>query len=427
MTNLVELSGSQWTVDVSFVTEGSTTISFAAGQVQDHAQNFNEAATSSAFVFDITPPFETFSAVYGHQNGYQIVTFTVTFSEPVTGVSLSSFRCSDLNTGATGCSVSDFFATSTSVYSEKMTLLSDGSYGMTIGSGVVGDLAGNGNIGAVSASYVFDLTPPTATIAGFPTGATNVANQVVSASFSEPVLAVSASSFSCGSLCSVVSVSTTYSTSQPITSTQVSIQFVAEGSIAFSVVAGGCTDVAGNPIVAQTSTAVVFGITPPFVSSFSNVPSGRTNIAAHTIGVAFSEPVFGLSAAGFACGSSCSVGNLVQISGAQYTVDVTYSAEGSFGFSILSGVAHDAATNLNTASSSSSTVVYDITPPTVVFGGWPQLTNQAVHTIDLTFSEPIVGLVNTAGFLCTSPCAVTNLQSTSTNATAFTVDVTFAR
>ena len=95
-------------------------------------------------------------------------------------------------------------------------------------------------------------------------------------------------------------------------------------------------------------------------------------------------------------------------SGDQVTYNVAVSGmtgNGTVIASVAAGVAHDAAGNPNTASTSTdNTVTYDVTPPTAeLVAVAPATRTTPVASISIVFSEPITGLsLQTSSSLATA-------------------------
>src|SRR5204863_2635445 len=101
-------SGTTYNVAVSGMTNGGTVIaSLGAGVAHDAANNASSASTSTdnTVTYDITAPtVSSINRAGGSPTNASSVSFTVTFSENVTGVDTTDFALT--TTGVSGASVS---------------------------------------------------------------------------------------------------------------------------------------------------------------------------------------------------------------------------------------------------------------------------------------------------------------------------------
>ena len=126
--------------------------------IQDGASNAlsNTAPTGTndnSYVVDNTAPTVTISGVPSASNAPFTATFT--FSEAVTG-----FAVGDIT--LTNASVSNFTATSTTVYTALVTPTASGTVTVNVSANAAQDAAGNGNTAASLATTIY--TPPAITI-----------------------------------------------------------------------------------------------------------------------------------------------------------------------------------------------------------------------------------------------------------------------
>jgi hypothetical protein len=177
-TVTVSGSGATYTISVSGITtNGSLTFSIAAGKALDAAGNGNLASSSSdgSVTYDNVRPTVTVVQSAGQADPTKTlpISFTVTFSEPVTGFDVSDVVRSGTSTGGT-------LGVSGSGAGYVVTLtgaVSSGTVVVAIPAGGATDVAGNANLASTSVdnSVTYDVTPPTVVINAPANNATNVA------------------------------------------------------------------------------------------------------------------------------------------------------------------------------------------------------------------------------------------------------------
>ncbi len=162
------LSGSGSTYAITYTPAageaGTLGLSVAPGAVTDLAGNASTGTLSTSQVYDRVAP--TLTSITDPADGptNAPVTFTFTWSEPVTGFVASDIAVTGAGTGTLGAlsgSGSSYSITYTPTAGESGTL------GLTVGPGVVADLAGNANTGTLLHSQAYDLQPPTRQLASF--------------------------------------------------------------------------------------------------------------------------------------------------------------------------------------------------------------------------------------------------------------------
>ena len=146
-----KVSDSKYTLVVTHASDGSKTITVAAGACKDTAGNSNTAKTLTHTIDSIKPTV----TITKNTSTSRKVTYTFTFSEAVTGFTASSVTVSE-GTKGTFTKVSD------SKYTLVVTHASDGSKTITVASGACKDTAGNGNT-AKTLTHAIDSAKPTIT------------------------------------------------------------------------------------------------------------------------------------------------------------------------------------------------------------------------------------------------------------------------
>ncbi|KAA0209784.1 MAG: hypothetical protein DWB43_13650, partial [Lautropia sp.] len=155
--------------------------------VTDQVGNVSSASTPLAITIDRSAPTVTITDdTPGTATGP--VTFTFTFSEPVTGFAASDITVTNGSkgafTGTSGSSVYTLVVTPTAGSASDIVV--------SVAAGVATDLTGNPNFGPVSVTQPFDTAPPTLTIAD-DAGGTATGPVTFTFTFSEPVTGFAAS------------------------------------------------------------------------------------------------------------------------------------------------------------------------------------------------------------------------------------------
>ncbi len=207
---------------------------------------------------DTTPPSVTVNQAAGQPDPATAspVTFTVVFSEPVTG-----FDAADITLGGSAAAGATKTVTgSGTTYTVTVGVSTSGTLTATVPGGAATDAAGNANTpststdNSVTVNLGPDTTAPTVTInqAAGQADPTNAAPVLFTVVFSEPVTGFAADdvlltgSASQGATATVTGSGTTYTVSVSGLTTA--------GPVRADVRAGAATDAAGNASVASTST-----------------------------------------------------------------------------------------------------------------------------------------------------------------------------
>ena len=314
-----------WTVSVS--TAGTTGTNAGSiglnltsiGSIADVAGNALSATlpvVGQAYTYDTTPPtVSSINRAGTSPTNAGPLTWTVTFSEPVSNVTTSNFGLVTSNVGGTAPSISSVTASggapsatwTVSVSTAGTTGTNAGSIGLNLTSiGSIADVAGNAlsaTLPVVGQAYTYDTTPPTvSSIDRAGTSPTNAGPLTWTVTFSEPVSNVVAARFTLvtsgtgGTAPSISSV--TASGGAPSATWTVSVSTAGTtgtnaGSIGLNLTSiGSIADVAGNalsatlPVVGQAYT---YDTTPPTVSSINRAgtePDERraTDLDRHLLG-----------------------------------------------------------------------------------------------------------------------------------------------
>ncbi|HMN83527.1 MAG TPA: Ig-like domain-containing protein [Burkholderiaceae bacterium] len=343
---------------------GTITVSVAAGVAADAAGNGNTAATPATQAFNtFAPPSLTITDDVAAATANSPVTFTFTFTEPVTG-----FTASDIVVaGGTPGPLSGSGAVYTMVVTPAAG--STGTITMNVAAGVAtGTASGLGNTAATPASQPFDTQAPTLTITDDVSG---TANGPVTYTFtwSEAVTGfaigdITTSGMGSGTFGSFSGSGTTYTAVFTPAAGQ-------SGTANVSVGPGVVTDAAGNAntgtVSASAQPYVPADTTPPTLTITDDVSGTANGPVTYTF--TWSEAVTGfaigdITTSGLGSGTFGSFSG----SGTTYTAVFTPAAgqSGTANVSVGPGVVTDAAGNANTGTVSASAQPYDTAPPASV-------------------------------------------------------------
>jgi DNA/RNA endonuclease G (NUC1) len=335
-------SGSSYTVSVGTGT-GDGTIRLDVVNNGSIVSSTNNAPLGSAFtageVYNIdktAPVVQSIVRANGDPTAAATVNFTVTYSEPVSGVSAQDWA---LTTTVSGASVTGFSGSGTTYNVAVNSGSGDGTIRLdVVTGGTVIDAAGNLLAAGFTSGqlYTIDKTAPSvSSIARIGAATTNAASVQFTVTFSEPVLNVGSADFTA---------TTTGLTGASVTGVSGSGPYVVtvntgsgDGTVQLDVNAGTATinDAAGNALTASFTIGDSDTIdkTVPAVQSIVKASADPTTATSVNFTVTFTESVTGVDATDFTITApaltSTSISNVTG-SGASYTVTVgTGSGSGS--------------------------------------------------------------------------------------------------
>lgn len=364
---VTQLTGSgPWTVRVQPDTEGAVVLRLPAGSVTDAAGNPN-AAVSSTATYDVTRPGVVVSSAAAERTGDDPIGFTLTFTEPVTGLTVG-----DLVVTGGAATMSGTGATRTVLVAPA----GEGPVSVAVPAGVAVDEAGNVNTAGPAVTRTYDVTGPTPQVSTSTSSPTNAASFPVTVTWPEEV-----TGFTAGDV--AVSNGTVSAFAGAHDTWTFTVTPAADGEVRVSVPAGAAQDLGGNASLAATRLDVVVDTAAPGVV-LSSASGDPTRSASITVDVTFSEPVSGLSPDDFVR-TNATVADLTG-SGSAYTVTVSPLAEGVFGVRLPAGSATDAAGNASTAGAALQRTSDATATARLTYAG-PALVNAPVQ-LTLTLSDP---------------------------------------
>jgi len=394
-------SGTTYNVAVSGMTsEGTVIATILAARATDLAGNNNLASTSTDNMVtrDTTAPSVTINqaATQADPTNGSSISFTVVFSEAVTGFATGDVTITGTASGTKTATVTG----SGTTYTVAVTgIAGDGTVIASIGSAVATDQAGNSNVASTSTDNTVtrDATAPSVTInqaAGQsdPSNASSINYTVV---FSEPV-----TGFATGDVTitgTATGTKTATVTGSGTTYTVAVTGMASDGTVIASIGSAVAVDATGNSNEASTSTdnEVTRDTTAPSVTI--NQAAGQSdpsNASSINYTVVFSEPVTGFATGDVTISGTTSGTKVGTVTGSGTTYNVAVSgmtSEGTVIAAIQAAVATDLAGNSNVASTSTdNSVTRDTTAPsvTVVRVGNANQTGSPLN-FTVTFSEPV--------------------------------------
>ena len=405
LSGFTSVSASVYSAVVTPSVNGTVTLSVNSGVAQDAAGNNNVAATPFVTTFDTISPSVAITSNISGATTNGAFTATFTFSEDVAG-----FTAADVATN--NANVSNFSATSASVYTATITPISDGTVTVDVPANAAQDTAGNNSTAATQFSTSFDGTAPSVAITSNLSGATTNGAFTATFTFSEDVTGFTAASIAANN----ASVSNFAASSASVYTATITPS--SDGTVTVDVPANAAQDAAGNNSTAATQFSTSFDGTAPSVAITSNL-SGATTNGAFTATFTFSEDVTGFTAASIAA-TNAGVSNFAASSASVYTATITPSSDGTVTVDVPANAAQDAAGNNSTAATQFSTS-FDATAPSVIItsDAAGSITNGA-FTATFTFSEGVTGFK--AADVATNNANVSNFSATS--ALVYTATIT---
>jgi len=364
-------SGTTFTVQVAKTgpTDGTVVPTLGVATVTDMAGNTGPAtgATGTIVTVDRTAPVVSAFNAATPTRGSPIA-YTLTFSEPVSGLAANDVSIGGTSSGWTVASITGSGAT----YSVNLanSSPSDGTVTLTLASGAVSDPAGNTAPGTATPAntVTFDGTPPTAAWTP-PATPTNSAAPVFTLNFGEPVSDIAAGDFINQGTATGCTFTPSASSGTSIT---VSASGCSEGTVIARLAADAVTDGAGNtgPAVAQDAPNITIDRTAPGVSAFVSSSATPTNSGTATFRVTFDSPVTGLIASAFTPTGTSTGWTVDSVSGSgagPYAVTVSAGSptSGTLGLNLASRTALDTASNAGPSATANAngTITIDVTPP----------------------------------------------------------------
>lgn len=406
LSNLKAVDKSTYTATITPPANGKGTaaVSLAANSVTDLAGNGNTASNKIEIAFDLQRPKVSLST-----EAPQIVKapFTVkfTFDEAVSG-----FTAADISVqnGTAG----NLQTESASVYTATITPAADGEVVVSVAASKANDEAGNGNEASAELKRLYDVAPPTVTLA---TTAGELSNEAIPVivTFNEQITGLSLSSFTISNG-SVSNLQQRDNTSYTLLLTPAK-----DGEVTLQLAADKVKDLAGNGNTPSNVLSRQFDATPPSLVLSTDAPE-LTN-KPFTVTFRFSEAVEDFAVADVTVGNG-TASEFKKTDEQTYSAVIRPAADGEVTVRVAAGKAQDVAGNQNTASNTLR-LQYDATPPAgyaVAFG-----TNKVDHSNQRNISFSVKGAEQGATYFYTISSDKGGSEvtgSANTTANSFTVE-----
>ena len=332
-------SGASYSFDVTPAADGVVSVAFGGSVVSDVAGNANSAASSFSLTSDRTAPGTptVTSPIAEVLTNAEFINVDGTADAGST-VRLHRDNNNDgaVDSGDTLLTIQILGVAETS-YSLAGGLASDSVNALLVSA--IDDF-GNASSAVAVSNVTQDSTNPAPSIAFGVTGPTNSLSIPVTVTFSEDVTGFDASDVSVGNgtLSDFLSVSATTAT--------FNVAPAADGAVTIDIGAAAATDGAGNSSTAATQASITSDTVIP-TANFSPIFSGPTNSSPITVTLTFSESVTGLDIVNIGA-TNGSVSDLTG-SGAEYTFQLTPTADGTVSVLLAGNATSDAAGNFNDA------------------------------------------------------------------------------
>ncbi|MGE0089234.1 MAG: Ig-like domain-containing protein [Bacteroidales bacterium] len=397
LSGFTTANDSTFKVIVTPNTNGTETVQVTAAVCQDLAGNNNSASNVFEIEFDNIQPTTTISSIETSPTNTSAFDIEIDFSEEVSG--FESDDISVINGTAGG-----FVNVNNAAYTAIIAPTNDGLVKLNINSGVATDEAGNDNLAATEYTFIYDGTKPTVVVSSTEPDPTNNIFEVL-IEFSEIVqnFAIEDINPDNGSLSGFTTINDSTFT--------VDVTPLANGTVTVQVMADGCNDLAGNNNTASNIFEIEYDITQPTVSITSNETSPVYN-SPFTITITFSEEVLGFTLANLDVVNGYK-SNLFTANNVVYTADITPIAIGSVTANIAADLVTDIAGNGNIAADEFSITFAGTKPSVTISSAISGTTNISPISIDIEFSEPVMGLEEIDFELVN--CSVSGLQSISSS------------
>lgn len=184
-----------------------------------------------------------------------------------------------------------------------------------------------------------------------------------------------------------------------------------QGTVSLQVPAGAASGNEASNILTRTFDTIAPGVTlSSSVGTFSNVPF---SVTAH-----FSEAVIGFVADDVAA-TSATIGSFSALAIDEYSFIVTPLIEGPISVTVAEGVAQDAATNQNQATSNTINTIYDASAPGVTLSSTVGEFTKSAFGVTALFSEGVSGF--TAGDVTATSATIGSFNMLSADQYTFTV------
>ena len=395
VTNFARIDGgANYTFEVTATAGGTVRADVPAGAARDLAGSPNTEAASLSIEYDATRPGTRITSPQapGPTNA-TVITFNVTFGQPVTGFDRDGIALS--GRAAAGGTVADFVRINATDYSFDVAPTADGNVTVNVGPGAARNDLGNENTAAPAFSIRYDGTAPVPVITSTqpdPTGSAvidfNVGFNETVTHFDETDIDLSGGTAPHGGV-------TGFARTNGGANYTFEVELAAGGTVTVGVPTRAATDLAGSPNTEAASLSIEYDATRPYTRITSPQAPGPTNATVINFNVTFGQPVTGFDRDGIALSGRAAAGgtvaDFVRINATDYSFDVVPTADGNVTVNVGAGAARNDLGNENTAAPAFS-IRYDGTAPVpVITSTQPDPTGSAVIDFNVGFNETVKG------------------------------------
>ncbi|MBN1687193.1 MAG: fibronectin type III domain-containing protein [Spirochaetales bacterium] len=180
-SNFQLVSSTEYTIDVSPSGDSTITVDVpASSAISDATGKGNAAADQFSIVSDRTGPTVTVDSTAGSPTVLSLIPFTVTFNETITGFDSADITVLNGTAGAPAY-------VSGNTYAVEVTPDLIGTVSVSLGTGVLTDIAGNANTASNVYGVTWDTAAPTVEISSTESDPTSASPISITIAFSEPM------------------------------------------------------------------------------------------------------------------------------------------------------------------------------------------------------------------------------------------------
>ena len=373
ISNFTAVSSTVYTATFTPSSNGSTSIDVAQNKFTDTAGNNNTAATQFTWTYDSVAPTINITASDGSNavedgatTNDNSIFLTFTTSEAT-----ATFAIGDIT--VSGGAISNFEATSSTVYTATFTPSANGATTVDVAQGTFIDAAGNGNTAATQFNWTYDTIAPTGVITATNSSGTTIASGSTS-NDTQITLLVTGNEVATGLDIEdfIITGNGALSDLTGVNATQVSVVLTptGPGEITVTIPANTVVDAANN----SNTEAVVFvwsydGDQPTIAIAAKNVEGELvadglvTNDLKLILTLITSEATTDLDLSDITV-KGANVSDFSSVSSTEYNVDLTPITDGVVTVSVKANRFTDSSNNNNIASTEFNWT-YDSIAPTV--------------------------------------------------------------
>ncbi len=369
-------SGASYTLPITPAGGSDVVVTVAANSVTDQVGNLGPVtAVTATATWDALAPTLAITGVPSKINSTAPLTATFTFDKAVTGFEAADITVTGGTAGAlTGSGASYTLPITPSGGADVVVTVSANS--------VTDDLGNSGPVTAVTATAVWDASPPTVDIS-MPARINSTAPLTATFTFDKAVTGFEAADITVTGGTAGALTGSGASYTLPITP--------AGGSdVVVTVAANSVTDQVGNlgPVTAVTATATWDALAPTL--AITGVPSKINSTTAFTATFTFDKAVTGFVLADDVTVIGGTAGALSG-SGASYTLPITPSGGADVVVTVAANSVTDQVGNLGPSTAVTATAVWDASPPTVDISMPARINSTAPLTATFTFDKAVTG------------------------------------